>query len=137
MSVSEGSATLTEPTEAWAFSEDMAVTHDHSMPGGSPFPPIDDYAFVSDCEVSALVASSGNIEWMCLPRMDGPSVFGAVLDRGAGAFRLGPADVRVPAARHLPAAMHLPPARHRPPTRHRPRTRHEDTGARSSTSGEC
>ena len=41
--------------------------------GGSPFPPIADYAFLSDCEVTALVAPSGNIEWMCLPRMDGPS----------------------------------------------------------------
>jgi hypothetical protein len=40
---------------------------------GSPFPPIADYGFLSDCEVSALVAPSGNVEWMCLPRMDGPN----------------------------------------------------------------
>jgi GH15 family glucan-1,4-alpha-glucosidase len=89
-----------------AFSEDVAGAHDHPVPGGSPFPPIADFAFLSDCEVSALVASSGSIEWMCLPRMDGPSVFGAILDRGAGAFRLGPAEVRVPAARrYLPGTM--------------------------------
>ncbi len=50
--------------------------------GGNPFPPIADYGFLSDCEVSALVAPSGNVEWMCLPRMDGPSVFAAMLDRG-------------------------------------------------------
>jgi Trehalase-like, N-terminal len=50
--------------------------------GGSPFPPIADYGFLSDCEVSALVAPGGNVEWMCLPRMDGPSVFAAMLDRG-------------------------------------------------------
>jgi GH15 family glucan-1,4-alpha-glucosidase len=67
--------------------------------GHSAFPPIADYAFLSDCETVALIAPSGNVEWMCLPRADGPSVFGAVLDRDAGGFRLGPADVLVPAGR--------------------------------------
>src|SRR6266545_4102745 len=74
----------------------------------SPFPPIADYGFLSDCESTALVAPSGNIEWMCLPVMDSPSVFGAILDRDAGGFRLGPADVMVPAARrYLPGTMVL------------------------------
>jgi GH15 family glucan-1,4-alpha-glucosidase len=67
------------------------------------FPPIADYGFLSDCEVTALVAPSGNVEWMCLPRMDSPSVFGAILDRNAGGFRVGPADATVPAGRrYLP-----------------------------------
>ncbi len=70
-----------------------------STVGGSQFPPIADYGFLSDCEVCALVAPSGSVEWMCLPRMDGPSVFAAMLDRHAGWFRLGPADVTVPADR--------------------------------------
>ena len=35
--------------------------------GPSPFPPIADYAFLSDCEATCLVAPSGNVEWMCLP----------------------------------------------------------------------
>ena len=52
--------------------------------GGIPFPPIEEYGFLSDCEVCALVAPNGNVEWMCLPRMDGPSIFAAVLDRIGG-----------------------------------------------------
>ena len=76
--------------------------------GASPFPPIADYGFLSDCETTALVAPSGAVEWMCLPRMDSPSVFGSVLDRDAGSFRVGPADVEVPAARrYLPGTMVL------------------------------
>src|SRR3982074_3822180 len=72
------------------------------------FPPIADYGFLSDCEVTALIASSGNVEGMCLPRMDSPRVVGAPLDRGAGSFRLGPADVMVPASRrYLPGTMIL------------------------------
>ena len=65
----------------------------------SPYPPIADYGFLSDCEVTALIAPSGSVEWMCLPRLDGPSVFGALLDRDAGWFRFGPADMSVPADR--------------------------------------
>ncbi len=70
---------------------------------GSPFPPIAEYGFLSDCETVALVAPSGSVEWMCLPRIDSPSVFGALLDRDAGYFRIGPSGVSVPAARrYLP-----------------------------------
>src|ERR1700704_632539 len=72
----------------------------------SPFPPIADYGFLSDCESTALVAPSGNVEWMCVPRMNSPSVFAAILDRDAGKFRLGPADVTVPTARrYLPGTL--------------------------------
>ena len=74
----------------------------------SAFPLIADYAFLSDCESQALVAPSGNVEWLCLPRVDSPSVFGAMLDRSAGFFRFGPADRMVPAARrYLPGTMIL------------------------------
>ena len=74
----------------------------------SAFPPIADYAFLSDCQTTALVAPNGNVEWLCLPRMDSPSVFGAILDRDAGGFRVAPADVSVPAARrYIPGTMVL------------------------------
>jgi GH15 family glucan-1,4-alpha-glucosidase len=74
----------------------------------SPFPSINDYAFLSDREVNALIAPSGNVEWMCVPRPDSPSVFGSILDRAAGGFRLGPDDVMVPIGRrYLPGTMVL------------------------------
>jgi alpha,alpha-trehalase len=70
-----------------------------SEPGDSPFPAIADYAFLSDCHTCALLASDGSIEWMCLPHFDSPSVFGAMLDRGAGRWRIGPYGTYVPAGR--------------------------------------
>ncbi len=71
--------------------------------GDSPFPPIADYGFLSDCHTGALVASDGAVEWLCMPHFDSPSVFAAMLDRGAGRFRVGPYGVYVPAGRrYLP-----------------------------------
>jgi GH15 family glucan-1,4-alpha-glucosidase len=73
---------------------------------GSAFPPIADYAFLSDCETTCLIAPSGAVEWMCVPRPDSGSIFGAILDRGAGNFRIGPYDEMVPAARrYLPGSL--------------------------------
>jgi GH15 family glucan-1,4-alpha-glucosidase len=69
----------------------------------SPFPPIADYGFLSDCHTCALLASDGSVEWMCLPHFDSASVFAAMLDRGAGRFRVGPYGLYVPAGRrYLP-----------------------------------
>ncbi|MGX7679893.1 glycoside hydrolase family 15 protein [Jatrophihabitans sp. DSM 45814] len=70
--------------------------------------PIADYGFLSDGETTALVSPGGSVDWMCLPRLDSPSVFGAVLGRHAGTFRVAPTDVSVPAARrYLPGTMIL------------------------------
>jgi GH15 family glucan-1,4-alpha-glucosidase len=70
--------------------------------------PIGDYGFLSDGEVTALVSPGGDVDWMCLPRFDSPSVFGAILGRHAGHFRLAPSDVNVPSAqRYLPGTMLL------------------------------
>ena len=65
----------------------------------SPFPPIADYAFLSDCHTGALIAPDGAIDWLCVPRFDAPSIFGTLLDRQAGTFRFGPFGINVPSAR--------------------------------------
>jgi GH15 family glucan-1,4-alpha-glucosidase len=79
------------------------------------FPPIADYAFLSDCEVSILIAPDGAVEWLCLPRPDSPSVFGALLDRAAGTFRFGPSQALVPdQRRYVPGTMVLETTWHTP-----------------------
>jgi GH15 family glucan-1,4-alpha-glucosidase len=78
-----------------------AITHARTVP-------IAEYGFLSDGEVTALVAPGGGVDWMCLPRMDSPSVFGAILGRHAGSFRIAPSDVSVPAdRRYLPGTVIL------------------------------
>jgi GH15 family glucan-1,4-alpha-glucosidase len=72
------------------------------------FPPIADYAFLSDCENTCLVAPTGAVEWLCLPLPHDPSVFGTILDRSAGSFRLAPVDAAVPVnRRYVPGTMVL------------------------------
>jgi GH15 family glucan-1,4-alpha-glucosidase len=63
------------------------------------FPRISFYGFLSDCHRGALVAPEGSVEWLCLPRFDSASVFGSILDRGAGFWRVGPPGLEAPVSR--------------------------------------
>ncbi|MFL5864168.1 MAG: glycoside hydrolase family 15 protein [Solirubrobacteraceae bacterium] len=65
----------------------------------SPFTPIASYGFLSNCHTGALVAPDGTVDWLCVPSFDSPSVFGALLDRGAGGFSFGPFGINVPSER--------------------------------------
>jgi GH15 family glucan-1,4-alpha-glucosidase len=85
---------------------DSATPTAQGQAAESLFPPIADYGFLSNCEQNCLVAPDGSVEWLCLPRPDSPSVFGALLDRAAGLFRFGPSNTHVPQhRRYVPGTM--------------------------------
>lgn len=55
--------------------------------------PIEDYALLSNCRTAALISREGSLDWLCLPRLDSPSAFAALLgDEGNGRWQLRPAD---------------------------------------------
>jgi GH15 family glucan-1,4-alpha-glucosidase len=69
-----------------------------------PYQSIGDYGIVGNMRTAALVGRNGSIDWLCFPRFDSPSIFGAVLDDSKGGrFRIAPsvADVR-PEQHYLP-----------------------------------
>jgi alpha,alpha-trehalase len=79
--------------------DDKPQTAPQSAAAPSPFPPIASYGFISDCHTGALIAPDGGLGWLCVPRFDAPSVFGTLLDRQAGYFRLAPFGANVPSSR--------------------------------------
>ena len=55
------------------------------------YQPIEDYGVIGNLRTVALIGKTGNIDWLCFPHFDSPSVFAAILDdRKGGSFRLYP-----------------------------------------------
>jgi GH15 family glucan-1,4-alpha-glucosidase len=48
--------------------------------------PIAEHGLVGDLHTVALVGTTGTIDWYCCPAFDSPSVFGCILDAGAGGY---------------------------------------------------
>src|SRR5262249_36865576 len=56
------------------------------------YQPIENHGIIGNMHSAALVGLDGSVDWLCLPRFDSPSVFGAILDADKGGrFRIAPA----------------------------------------------
>ncbi|WP_279589838.1 glycoside hydrolase family 15 protein [Frigoribacterium faeni] len=69
------------------------------MDEGMPLP-IENYALIGDLHTGCLVGTDGSIDWLCLPRFDSASTFGALLgDHDSGRWLIAPRDAAATSTR--------------------------------------
>jgi len=69
--------------------------------------PIADHALLSDRHSAALVTTEGSVDWLCFPRFDSASVFGALLDKDAGHWSIRPSGEFTVTRSYVEASMVL------------------------------
>ena len=63
---------------------------------------LEDLGLIGNCQFSALIHSSGEIVWCCLPRFDSEPVCSTLLDnQDGGHFRIGPASGETGSQRYM------------------------------------
>jgi GH15 family glucan-1,4-alpha-glucosidase len=68
------------------------------------YPLIENHGLLGDLQTAALVTTDGTVDWLCLPRFDSPTVFGALLDKDKG----GHCTVRPMSATYATKQLYLP-----------------------------
>src|SRR3984957_17808340 len=50
------------------------------------YQPIENYGVIGDLATTAMVSTSGSIDFMCFPRFDSPTIFASLLDAKRGGY---------------------------------------------------
>lgn len=67
------------------------------------------YGVIGNCCTAALISEKGNIEWLCFPNFDSPSIFAALLDvKKAGLLVLKFQKTITPSNRMFPIPIFFP-----------------------------
>src|SRR6187455_1856745 len=64
---------------------------------------LEDVGVIGNCQYSALIHTSGEVAWCCMPRFDSDPIFSTLLDeQNGGRFRIAPAQGERGVQKYLP-----------------------------------